>query len=320
MNSAGSSWFPRFSFTWGSTKEKGRDLRQQIHAISQSNVLDEANIDDAQILTLTREDLNELFPGIGNFQLRRTIMMLITEAVKDSLQPGPETFGRALKHLMQNNKSSDAAAHDVLKESLRAFQEVENQLKAAQAVLKPYIEVLNSLIEVSARKEDKDAEGSPSRRKLPNSFQTDMHSPTMPTPPEPKVRVHLLVCGRTLEAHKQIFGQLRGVQESHMSDCQLILAFCPVVSRAGTDIEEALRKIPANKPAVLVTMHHTFNANFPCPSFNPASSQGNLVEHVNVLFHDTHNGVFSCPTNDEAFNKLQSVINRYKFFPQTVNR
>lgn len=42
----------------------------------------EANIDDAQILTLTREDLNELFPGIGNFQLRRTIMMLITEAVK----------------------------------------------------------------------------------------------------------------------------------------------------------------------------------------------------------------------------------------------
>lgn len=58
--------------------------------------------------------------------------------------------------------------------------------------------------------------------------------------------MHLLVCGRTLEAHKQIFGQLRGVQESHMSDCQLILAFCPVVSRAGTDIEEALRKIPGN--------------------------------------------------------------------------
>lgn len=42
----------------------------------------DANIDDAQVLTLTREDLNELFPGIRNFQLRRTIMALITDTVK----------------------------------------------------------------------------------------------------------------------------------------------------------------------------------------------------------------------------------------------
>lgn len=42
----------------------------------------EADIDDAQILTLTREDLNELFPGIRNFQLRRTIRTLITDTVK----------------------------------------------------------------------------------------------------------------------------------------------------------------------------------------------------------------------------------------------
>lgn len=42
----------------------------------------EAGIDDAQVLTLTREDLNELFPGICNFQLRRTIMSLITDTVK----------------------------------------------------------------------------------------------------------------------------------------------------------------------------------------------------------------------------------------------
>lgn len=42
----------------------------------------EAGIEDSQILTLTREDLNELFPGIRNFQLRRTIMTLITDTVK----------------------------------------------------------------------------------------------------------------------------------------------------------------------------------------------------------------------------------------------
>lgn len=42
----------------------------------------DAEIDDAQVLTLTREDLNELFPGIKNFQLRRTIMAIITDTVK----------------------------------------------------------------------------------------------------------------------------------------------------------------------------------------------------------------------------------------------
>ncbi|XP_073672486.1 uncharacterized protein [Garra rufa] len=306
MSNAGSSWFPSLPFTWGSTKEKkGRDLRQQIHAISQSNVLDEANIDDAQILTLTREELNELFPGIRNFQLRRTIMELITDAVKDSRQPGPETLARSLRHLMQKNKSNDADAQAVLKESLRAFREVEDQLKAAQASLKPYIEVLNRLIEEADRKEDRDAKETPSRRKVPNS-------PAMQPPFEPIVKVHPFVCGRTLDAHKQIFRQLRGVQESEYWDCQLILAFCPVVSRAGTDIEEALKKIPADKPTVLVTLHHTFKHDYACPSFNIGSSQGNLLEHVNVLFHDTSNGVFSCSTNDHAISKLQSVINQYK--------
>ncbi|KAL1253953.1 hypothetical protein QQF64_016182 [Cirrhinus molitorella] len=309
MSNAG-SWFSRFS--WGSTKEKGRDLRREIHAISQSSVLDVANIDDAQILTLTREDLNELFPGVQNFQLRRTIMMLITEAVKDSLQPGPETFARALKQLMQKNKSNDADVQVVLKESLRAFREAEDQLKAAQASLKPYIEMLNSLTEVSARKEDWDAEGTPSRRKFPNSSQADVIPPNVATNFEPKVRVHSLVCGRTLDADRQILGQLRGVQESDLWGCQLILAFCPVVSRAGTDIEEALKKIPGDKPAVLVTMHHTFNPQYVCPTFNISSSQARHLEYVNVLFHDTSNGILRCPTNDNAIAKLQFVINQYK--------
>jgi len=76
--------------------KEGRALREQIKSISGSlhdkckkcdmlqyfHLFLDADIDDAQILTLTREDLNELFPGNGNFQLRRTIMMLITDTVK----------------------------------------------------------------------------------------------------------------------------------------------------------------------------------------------------------------------------------------------
>lgn len=63
---------------------------------------------------------------------------------------------------------------------------------------------------------------------------------------EPTVRVHPFFCGRTLGTDKQILAQLKGVKESELSDCQLILAFSPVTSRAGIDAEEALKKIPGN--------------------------------------------------------------------------
>ncbi|XP_058611264.1 uncharacterized protein si:ch211-245h14.1 isoform X2 [Onychostoma macrolepis] len=313
MSSTGSSWFSSGLAlinpnTWRFTKEKGRALREQINAISRSSVLDEADIDDAQILTLTREDLNELFPGIRNFQLRRTIMTLITDTVKDSPQHGPETLAGALKLLMHKNKNHDAAVQDVLKESLRAFRQMEDQLKAAQASLKPYIEVLNSLTEASTRREDWDKEGTSSKR----TFPTDMNSPTMQTHSfEPSVRVHPFVCGRTLGTDKQILAQLKGVKESDLWDCQLILAFSPVTSRAGTDTEEALKKIPADKPAVLVTMHHTFSPTYVCPSLNLASSQVNIVEHVHVLFHDSYHGLLRCPANENAMAKLQFVLNQY---------
>lgn len=194
--------------------------------------------------------------------------------------------------------------------------------------------------------------------------------------------MHPFVCGRTLGTDKQILAQLKGVKESDLWDCQLILAFSPVTSRAGTDTEEALKKIPGNylleqcltsfhiiseycickkcsqfntgfletsygyrtglqtfapnctcildnlndnsnvkifliyvftvdKPAVLVTMHHTFSPTHVCPSLKIASSQGNIVEHVNVLFHDSHHGLLRCPANENAMTKLQSVLNRY---------
>ncbi|NP_001313398.1 uncharacterized protein LOC563420 [Danio rerio] len=315
MNNAGSStWLPpAFAWinpkTWGSNKEKNaRAVREEINLISGSSVLDEAGIDDAQVLTLTREDLNELFPGIKNFQLRRTIMAIITESVKDS--SGPQTFDAALKQLMAHN-SNDPAVHEVVKESLRAFREVDQQLKSAQASLKPYIDILSSLSEAPSRKEDWETERTSSRKKLPSPSHTSSRSSIKKKTYEPSVKVHLLLCGRTLGAHTQVLAGLPGVQASELMDCQLILAFCPVVSRVGTDIEEALKKIPVDKPAVLVMMYHTFNPNHICQNLHMSTSQANIMEYVNVLFHDSHNGILNCPANDQAMTKLQMILNQY---------
>lgn len=233
-------------------------------------------------------------------------MAFITEAVKDS--SGPQTFDAALKQLMPN--SNDPAVHEALKQSLRAFREVDQQLKSAQAFLKPYIDILSSLSEAPSRKEDWETEGASSRQRLPSSH-TSSRSSTKKPPYEPSVRVHLFLCGRTLGADKQILAGLHGVSESGLMDCQLILAFCPVVSRVGTDIEEALRKIPADKPAVLLMMYHTFNPNHICQNLYTTISQANILEHVNVLFHDSNNGLLNCLANDQAIAKLQMILNHY---------
>nr|XP_055041547.1 uncharacterized protein si:ch211-245h14.1 isoform X2 [Misgurnus anguillicaudatus] len=316
MNYTGFAGFPQWLYppAWRSNKEKrDRDLREQIKKLSRSSALDDAGIDDAQVLTLTREDLNELFPGIKNFQLRRKIMELITNALKDSPHPGPETFANALKNLMQHRNSSDAAVQDVLRESLRTFREVEEQLKAAQASLKPYIEVLNGLNEAFVNKAHWGSEAASDSRQPQQHFgQTNSIPMNTPSFYEPSVKVHSLVCGQTLGADQQILAMLQRVTLTDIAECQLILLFCPVVSRAGTDIEEALRKLPGDKATVLVVMHHTHNHNYVWPSPNISSpSQENLVDLVNVLFHDTANGLLTCPENKSAVTRIQSVIHQW---------
>lgn len=63
-------------------------------------------------------------------------------------------------------------------------------------------------------------------------------------------QVKYLTClaGNTLNAHMEflnILGErVSGLKEVHAVDqCDVILLFCPIVSRAGLDIEGALKKL-----------------------------------------------------------------------------
>ena len=59
------------------------------------------------------------------------------------------------------------------------------------------------------------------------------------------VKIHLLVCGNTMGVHNDLVRRV-GVPtlEVGVEECQIILVFCPVWSRAGTDIDAALSKVP----------------------------------------------------------------------------
>lgn len=62
------------------------------------------------------------------------------------------------------------------------------------------------------------------------------------------VNVYLLRLGHTANAHTEFLRRLRQrvwINEvSSIQACDIILAFCPIVSRVGTDIEAALKNIP----------------------------------------------------------------------------
>ncbi|KAG7314475.1 hypothetical protein KOW79_021778 [Hemibagrus wyckioides] len=75
---------------------------------------------------------------------------------------------------------------------------------------------------------------------------------------KPNIKCLVYTTGKTLNSHKHFIAHLKKqvhLQEVSTEDeCDFILCFCPIVSRAGTDIEAAMKKlhnIPDTKPVVL---------------------------------------------------------------------
>ncbi|XP_055740947.1 uncharacterized protein LOC129825140 isoform X2 [Salvelinus fontinalis] len=127
------------------------------------------------------------------------------------------------------------------------------------------------------------------------------------------VQVYSQVCGKTLNTHLALMKQVEDLglkrKETSVEDCQVIMVFCPVTSRVGTDIEAAMSQVPGNRDAILVVMHHTFDKCF-VTSQRSASHYKNVVEKVNVLFHDSE-GLLQCKTNDNAVTLIHKALQKY---------
>ncbi|XP_078146170.1 uncharacterized protein LOC144542780 [Centroberyx gerrardi] len=123
-----------------------------------------------------------------------------------------------------------------------------------------------------------------------------------------------IVAGKTLGAHNDFIRKLKAIgqtEEPSPPHCDYYLAFCPIVSRVGTDINEAMEKIPDDKQMILVVMHHTMN---------PENFVGDSRRHVNrpdvILTVDCvfHEGRFQdCNRNKIAFNEVERLVGRHRF-------
>ncbi|XP_060768719.1 uncharacterized protein LOC132875727 [Neoarius graeffei] len=121
----------------------------------------------------------------------------------------------------------------------------------------------------------------------------------------------ILLTGKTLKSDEHFITRLKNEANwlekvETVSACDFILAFCPVVSQAGTDIEAAVKKLhdtSATKPAVLVVLHHTFDPEYAAPDSSRAVNTENIIT-FDCLFHEDQ-GLLQCKKNDDVFESIK---------------
>uniref|UniRef100_UPI0037E71D9E uncharacterized protein n=1 Tax=Semicossyphus pulcher TaxID=241346 RepID=UPI0037E71D9E len=122
-----------------------------------------------------------------------------------------------------------------------------------------------------------------------------------------KFFVHL--AGNTTGAHHAVVDKLKAVGQidsSTLDECDYILLFCPIVSRVGTDVSEALENMPAGKRVIMVVMHHTFNPEQVLAESRRLVNNPNVRLVVDSLFHE---GKFlDCKCNDIARHEIQKFV------------
>ncbi|XP_036439995.1 uncharacterized protein LOC118817420 isoform X2 [Colossoma macropomum] len=127
------------------------------------------------------------------------------------------------------------------------------------------------------------------------------------------VRAFVVICGKTLNSHKAFLHHLS--HPSHfrevtsVDDSDVIIAFAPVVSRAGTDIEAALQKIQAisaTQRVVLVVLHHTTERDPVVPNSSRSVNRSDVFT-VDCLFNEDR-GLLSCQHNDQALKAVKEHL------------
>ncbi|XP_036406296.1 uncharacterized protein si:ch211-245h14.1 [Megalops cyprinoides] len=291
-----------------SLQSKPQRLREQIRAISAvaADRLKKAGVDDAELLTLTRQDLHELLPECEHFQTRRKIMEVIDKSSQEANTSNMDPCTESPQDLIPKEDMRKLQVPDGLHDHRRKLKALEKQLLEALDLLRPHIELLDKLVEQKVVNQN-------------SACATPLTSLSQPSLPFPHihcrltVKIHTVVCGVTLNAHLAFINGLGlQIEECTKEECSVILVFCPVSTRMGTDVEAALNKIPKDKDAILVVMHHSFTpAHIKVMTRTPLGWK-NIVETVDCLIHDSAgNGLVNCTLNDHAVLRVRTTLEKY---------
>ncbi|KAL3052147.1 hypothetical protein OYC64_004829 [Pagothenia borchgrevinki] len=125
----------------------------------------------------------------------------------------------------------------------------------------------------------------------------------------PGKKFHVSVAGCTNGAHQTYVNDLKGsgqIEVISPEQSDYLVLFCPIASRVGTDIEEAMNKISGGKPIVLVVMHHTYDKDHFVPESRRLVENKDVIITVDVLFHESN--MLICNRNDTAWFQVEDVL------------
>ncbi|XP_059405273.1 uncharacterized protein si:dkey-27p18.3 [Carassius carassius] len=125
-----------------------------------------------------------------------------------------------------------------------------------------------------------------------------------------KVKVFSILTGNIKSCQKEFFDILRkrteNLEETHTVDeSDIVLVFCPIVSRAGTDIDAALNNLTyptGSKLTVLVVLHHTFDPEKTVPDSSRCVNRTDILT-VDCLFYEDTGLLKNCQKNSDSYDK-----------------
>ncbi|XP_034436810.1 uncharacterized protein LOC117758889 [Hippoglossus hippoglossus] len=276
----------------------------QLNYKKAADVLTQAGFEtDIDIQSLTREDLHELFPGVEDLRLRKTVFSMIHK---------PKSANVLLKELRElQNNSSVQTDPGLLMDHI---QFIHSQVAILQDLLITNIDLPKNIN--TSQRDSKADKGylSETRGGHPQGAQGDSITETSAKDSqEATVKYKMVVGGQTFGAHKQLMAQVNqgthgGIQFLENSeDSQIIIVFCPITSRAESDVKAAMNGVPGDKPIILVKMHHVCEPK-PSLCLDTSIDDRNNVLQVNVFYHENIGGLLSCQLNTTAVSKVQKEL------------
>ncbi|XP_056601249.1 uncharacterized protein LOC130418974 isoform X3 [Triplophysa dalaica] len=128
-----------------------------------------------------------------------------------------------------------------------------------------------------------------------------------------KIKLCSILSGKTNISPEMFIGTLKkqipNLMEVSMDESDIVLVFCPIVSRAGTDIEAALKIFTDStdsKLKVLVVLHHTFDPEKTVPDSSRCVNRTDILTVDCLFYEDT--GLLKCQKNDDAINKVVNLL------------
>ncbi|GLD59718.1 A-kinase anchor protein 7-like protein [Lates japonicus] len=266
---------------------------------------------DSDIRSLTREDLCELFPG-KRFKFRKAIFEIIHKQ-----RPINDLLEELKGFIPQEYLSTALTNNGVLVEYFHVLKSVKNQVDVVQTFLDAHIDLLEN---ISKKKQaNPEPEDSLSGKSEPHTNQAVDHQqgahdntdasvqnvpdsdqnngrkqrslrnyiPVLSTQSLQEVKYKMVIKGKTFGADDQLMEQVKSCFQDRAQltqsseDHHIVIVFCPITSRVGTDVEAAMADESVSrtdKPVILVLMHHSHEARH-TTSMRTWTSKANVVLH-----------------------------------------